>query len=357
MNKKAHSFWMISPKSFISLLGAEYQIMREAGGNVLKRFYLASVAVVIVVIVTFLSIRYAIELLFHIPLVEIVLSLFISLLFCVLYIFLINTFSKRPISGQITDETLNEEKNEADATTEESKGSIAKLPFNRDILTLTNISRTGFIIFMGFILSKPLEIFFVRDTLDDKVELYKKQLIESHREMVTTLYSTEFNKISREIEQKKLLNRYHEYDQEMAQLRESQQALSEKQESILQNANDRIERNSFFIYRVRLTVSHYSIAWFICFMVLILFLLPGYLIYSISHQEEYYKMKIAMEREIIEKSWKQFNDQYSSFFEKKYGYKTSFFSVYEDAPFNTIRKSIPPYKSQEDFFDRWGKQQ
>ena len=96
---KPAPFWMVSPKNFIGLIGAEYELMHQSGESVLKKFYFAAILILSIMIISFLSIFYAVELLTHIVLVEIILSTFLSILFALIYIFLINTFSKEKNSS------------------------------------------------------------------------------------------------------------------------------------------------------------------------------------------------------------------------------------------------------------------
>ncbi len=344
MSKSTHGFsLMILPKRFISLLGAEYELMRKAGGKVLSKFYLASLGIFIISIITFLSVRYAIELLFHITIVEIVLSVFISALFLILYIFLINTFSKKkPIEKVELTPELNQ--------TEPVKNTWYK---QKGLWTLTNISRTGFILFMAFILSKPIEIFFLRNILNDKVEVYKKGLIQEHTKKIEELFAEEEVKLKNEIASKELLNAYHATDAEILRLTQSLDSIQLKKKVLINNAESRINLNSFFIYRTRLSVSKFPLSWLIWAIVTVIFLFPGYLIYSIGHEEEYYRLKSAMENNMILHAWSLFNEQYTDLFKRKYGYETSFFSLYEDPPFNTKRKSTPSHLQTDDFFSKY----
>src|SRR4051812_7490047 len=94
MKEETMHGWMLLPKSFVRLLGGEYELMRRAGTSVLAKFYVTSVLIIGILALTWISIRYAIDLLFHSMFVEISLAVFFALLFACIYIFLINTFTK-----------------------------------------------------------------------------------------------------------------------------------------------------------------------------------------------------------------------------------------------------------------------
>ncbi len=50
--------------------------------------------------------------------------------------------------------------------------------------------------------------------------------------------------------------------------------------------------------------------------------------------------------------YSNFKKTYTLLFQKKYGLTgIHFYEPYIDAPFNTIRKPLPDYLSQEDFFN------
>ncbi len=54
MRQDPHTSWMVSPKSFIGFLGGEYGLMRD--GGVLKRFYISSLLIVTILLITGVSI-------------------------------------------------------------------------------------------------------------------------------------------------------------------------------------------------------------------------------------------------------------------------------------------------------------
>ena len=336
MTRRNRFTWMVSPKSFISLLGAEYELMRQAGGTVLLRFYLASVTILAIAVISFLSVAYAIELLFHSVLVELFLSVFLSLLFLVMYIFLINTFTKQSfVKGDHTPETLK-----------------AKKHWN-----LSNLSRIGFVVFMGFILSKPVEIFCFRKLLEEDLIHYKEQMIQVHAAKVNTLFARDEKKLTGDKQRYAALDRDSLFKKDIERLTMALDSVGEKKMTLIATANDRIEKSSFFIFRVRQTTSNYWASWIICLLLIALYLLPGYLIYSISRDDEYFRMKSSKERAKVEKAFQAFAEKYAMTFREKFGHTTRYYSVYLDPPFNTVRKPDLQYKPSEDFFSKYAKKE
>lgn len=334
MNDKRFT-WLISPKSFIMLLGAEYEIMKQAGSNVLLKFYISAVTIFIIMIISFISVRYAIELLFHNTLIEIFLSVFLSLLFVLMYIFLINTFSKKHMHEEDDDQNSGKEKNK-------------KYAWN-----FSNVSRIGFVIFMGFMLSKPLEIMKLSVPLLSDVQMYKSGLMQNHAEKINSLYVTEENKLHQKVARLQQINTDHQLDSEIRDINNKLIALNNQKLTLSSLANYRINKSSFFVFQIQTATRKYKISWLICMIVILIFLLPGYLIYSISKNDEYFKMKSSREKLLVENAYQAFIKKYVSIFREEYNADVSFNTVYLNPPFNTRRKSDHTYKSSKDFFSKF----
>lgn len=316
-------FWMILPKRLISFLGADYYLMRKASTSVLKRFYLSSACILFITLFSIVSIFYAVELLFHTMFAEIFLSLFISLLFMLLYIFLINTISKN--------------------------GSGKKQSF----LTFSNFSRAGFILFMAFMISKPIEILSFSKPMDQDVELYKQQIKMEHNQKVAALFRADSLRLATTIERYVQFNKDGVFNEQLESIQTTLIELDEKKMRMILAASSAINNSSFFIHRVKLTFSKYPLCFIICVAVIIIFMLPFYLIYSISHDDDYFKMKAEKDNRIIERGWESFTERYTVLFRELHRIETSFFSVYEDPPFNLKRKQPPPCNSSGDFFNNY----
>lgn len=309
--------WMVKPKGFIKLLGGEYDLMQKAGGTVLFKFYLSSVIVLLIAVISFGSIFYAIELLFHVLIVEILLSLFLSFLFVLLFIFIVNTFTK-------------------DAR-------------QRKLFSFSNITRLGFVMFIGFIISKPIEAFVYRDAIEADIEQHKAQLIKEHGLKIDQLFDHDLARLAVEKATYTSLGSIADIsttDQQLA-------LIDQKKKDLTITSVFRIERGAYFIYRIKVISGKYPGAWVISLFIVALFLLPVYLIYSISSDEEYFKRKNTQEKKIVERAYKAFTQKYSEIFLAIYNVKVEFYSKYEDPPFNTVLKKTPVYKSVNDFHDRY----
>lgn len=321
MNPQNEFSWMIKPKSFIKLLGGEYELMHKAGGKVLSKFYLSAIVILFIAVLSFLSIFYAIELLFHAVVLEIILSLFLSSLFVLLFIFIVNTFTK-------------------DAR-------------QRRLFNFSNVTRLGFVMFIGFIISKPIEAFIYRDDIEVAVEKRKAELIKYHNSRIDLLFNRDLKELLNSKNRYNSLNVKGGFTADILKIDQQIQLIDFKKNNLSASSAFRIEQGAHFIYRIKTISVKFPRAWLISLSVVILFLLPVYLIYSISSDEEYFKRKHAQEKRMVEKAYHAFTQKYADTFLDKYGLHLEFYSNYEDPPFNTSLKKPPVCKTPNDFHERY----
>lgn len=312
---------MVKPRGFIKLLGGEYDLMQKAGGTVLFKFYLSSIIILAIAIISFLSIVYAIELLFHVMIVEILLSLFLSSLFVLLFIFIVNTFTK-------------------DAR-------------QRRLINFSNITRLGFVMFIGFIVSKPIEAFLYRDAVAPDVKNYQGQLIEKHNQKIAQLFKHDIEKLTNEKDNYVRLNISGGFDRDILAITNQLTAIDQKKTDLATTSALRIGKGAYFFYRIKTISGKYPGAWLTTVVIVILFLAPVFLIYSISSDEEYFKRKNQQERKMVEKAYQAFCKKYEEIFLEKYGINLAYYSKYEDPPFNTLVKKPPVCKSANAFHERY----
>lgn len=313
--------WMIKPKGFIKLVGGEYDLMHKAGGTVLFKFYLSSVIIILIACISFASIAYAIEMLFHSFVVEILLSTFLSLLFVLLFIFIVNTFTKEARQ--------------------------------RKFLNPSNVTRLGFVMFIGFIISQPIQAFLFHDATEAIIQEHKAQTIQLHNLKIDQLFAYDLDKLAHEKAKYLALNRNRGFESEISQV-DQQVALIEKKKKCLTSTSAfRIEQGAFFIFRIKAIATRYPAAWMVSLFIVLLFLAPVYLIYSISSDEAYYLKKSAQEKKMIEVAYKAFTQKYSEIFHKRYDVGLEFYSKFEDPPFNTRLKQPPVCKTADDFHERY----
>ncbi|RYG46113.1 MAG: DUF4407 domain-containing protein [Chitinophagaceae bacterium] len=316
-------------KKLVSFLGADYDIMIKAGSKVQERFYFAAVIIMIIFVISFLSIRYAVNLLFHSLFMEVFLSLFLSSLFVCIYIFLLHTFAKKGLGKEVIKKT-----------------------FRQSLLNPSNFLRTGFVIFMGFVIAKPIEIYVFQPKLDEDVHQYKEQLLINHQKEVNDLFGVDIARAEKRIEQLEKLG-ISEVNDEINTWEEKIDVLNAEKQTIIMVASQKIATSDFFIYRARTVMAKYRLSYFLCAAIIFLFLLPGYLIYTLSENDAYYELKKRIETALVLRSYHALVKTYTDTFASRYGLQVELYSVYEDPPFNTKRKAPPTYQAQAEFLKKF----
>ncbi len=308
---------------FVELIGGDYKLLVSSGNKVIHRFFAASVSLVLVFLVSILSVYYGTDLLFHIWQAEILLAVFISLLFGCIYIFLLATLSR---------------------VTSQSR-----------FLNLSNIIRLGFLAFMAFLISKPVEVFVFSGKLDAIISQHKNDLLTGFKEKLSQIYSIDQDKLLNEIQL--LEARFSQYplpayENELDQLKQQMQHLENDRLMKLGLAEKRISQSDFLLVRIEHVIKEPG-AWITFFIILVLFFLPGYFIYTIPRDHVYYEKKQQHEQEMVLAEYQRFCERYRQIFLKNWGLTVDIYSVFEDPPFNTLRKSQVQALPKSEFLKRY----
>jgi hypothetical protein len=315
--------WMIRQKSVISLVGAEYRLMKQSGSGVLQRFYISAALILLIMAISACSIFYAVDILVHIYVVEILLASFLSGLFGLMYIFMMNTITK---DGQ------------------------RKKKYH---LSVSNATRIGFVIFMAFIISKPIEIAILKTQINSKVREYRQSLIDQHLSIIDRICNSDINKLQAQIERDQTLQGTLMISEETKRLQQKILQLENKRQQAINLAHKRISASGFFIFQVS-EAAKSPWGWLCCLVVMLLFITPGYLIYTISGDDAYFALKSDYETKMIRRAYASFERKYEDLFRDMYAIERKYYSVYDDPPFNTRRKTDSvEYRSEEDFFMKY----
>lgn len=307
------------PLLLVKLAGGDYRLLLRSGPVVTRKFFQASVCLLLVLFLTTFSVFYGTDLLFHIWQVELLLALFMSALFGCIYLFLIITLSKSTRQGRL---------------------------FN-----LANCVRMGFVVFMAFLVSKPVEVFFFSGMLDHKVAVYKTGLLTRYERQIDSLTAAERTATIYTIGQLQ-----HQIDlypdvhirQDMQQLQQGLLRMEGERKVYVELATRRIDRSDFLLYRIQ-QLSYRPWAWVVCLIIVVLFLLPGYLIYSIPLTDPYYRLKDEAENTIVREEYADFRQRFAALFKNNWGLTVEPYTGFEDPPFNTIRIQQTPALSNDEF--------
>jgi hypothetical protein len=286
-----------------------------------NRFVSAAFCVVLILFLSAVSVYYAFELMFHKWYVQILLSLFFSLTFGIIYILLIQTFSKQPLAQK-----------------------------SRYRLNASNILRGGFIMFIGFLISKPIEILILTLPISEEIAVYKQGLSTSFEKQTIALYATDINKLkTRQAYNEKIKNSLP--PDEVLVIDNQLREIKTKQQEEIEKADDRIVHSAFFLQRIKFAINRHPISWFICVCIIFLFSVPAILVYTVSSDNDYYVGKRAKEREIVLDHYTDFTLRYTKVFADSYQLKNIFFyEKYLDPPFRTQRIQPPACQTETDFF-------
>lgn len=311
------------PVFFVNLTGGDYQLLLKSGEEVIRKHYYASLSLLAVMLTSAVSVFYATDLLFHFWQAEIFLALFITALFACIYIFLLTTLSKFTREGKKWK--------------------------------LSNLVRLGFVLFMAFLISKPVEVLVFSASIKPQVEVYKQRLYKSYEEKLNTLFSSDLEQLQEKqnlLEARFQLYPSNEEQEQIKQLQTQLTGLLNSKGTNLQLAVTRIAKSDFLLFRIQQIVRQ-PLAWIVCAGIILLFFLPGYFIYSIKGESPFYQLKEEAARSIIQADYQLFEEKYSSIFLHKWNVQTTPYTVYEDPPFNSIRRSTPEYQTNVEFVSRY----
>lgn len=312
----------LSRKSIVSLIGIDYAILQKTDNDNISKFYLSGFLVVLIMIISFLSVFYAFELMFSMWHAELLLSSFFSLMFFNIYIFLIQTFSKE----------------------------VFPTTYKIKFFNLSNLSRIGFVLLIGFLIAQPVKIFFVRHQLDNDIVNYKEHLYNNFCKTNTDLYKADINKLTNERLHYTSLGAGETSNEQVNKIETQLSNIQNLIDKANTNAYTKIHQSNFFIKRIEFA-GKYSMANFILFVILAIFCAPIALIYSISGNSRYYTLKKHSDKNLVKEDYERFKQYYSELFRSKHKIDVEFYEPFANPPFNTIRKPVPEYRSQDDFFN------
>lgn len=321
MARERKFIWKAGPKSLISLIGVEHELLRKAGQSVLLRFYTASVIIVGIAILSIVSVFYLVELMFHNSMAEVVLSILLTGLFILMYIFLILTISNN--AGR--------------------KASFS----------ISNVTRIGFIMFMAAMLSKPVELFIFQKSINMKLEEFRARVESDHSDKIRSQYSAEMALLEKKLDYYESNNLEKSFDDQIAGLQSKINRCMSQQNQLIRKTKEKLRKSDFVIQQMKILHSDHPWTWGFTILVVFLYLLPGYLIFSISMDDSYYPIKEKYEKEIISREYWVFLKKYSEIFSGKFGLNVEYYSKFEDPPFNTRLKSPPLYNTGTAFFERF----
>lgn len=316
MQQSERSFWTLLEKQFIRLAGGDYFLVMRADPVLARKYAIAGVLMLGLLLLSLISVFYGMDLLFHNWPAELGLSCFIACLFCFIYVFLMTTFTRR------------------------ASGSY---------LTTSNIVRIFFVVFIALLVAKPLEVWLFSARIEKSVAERKEIILQEYRDGAYRLYQRDLQALKNKRE-RILKKPFYEAEELMPVSEALDRINTQIQESEVLLVR-RLAQTSLLIYRIQ-TVSGYPAAWLISLIVIGIFLLPGLLVYTVANDSRYFESKQRKERQLV-------TDEYASFLLRyrmllvKWDQTVTHYSVYTDPPFNTQRKTQPGHTGQDSFFEKY----
>jgi hypothetical protein len=211
--------------------------------------------------------------------------------------------------------------------------------------------RIVFIAVFAMIVSKPFELLLFSPLLDKDIEIHKQNEYTASEVVINSLYEKSFNELERLIELG---------DASAAAILATKK--TERVETLLQ-LQKQIDASDYYLQQIKILNSKYVFTWLFTAIMIVLFLAPVYFKYLMEEENEFYKKKKKIERQIVLDEYASFKSKYKLFWkgffqdlevrppdknermyvvlaeiiQKNYEFEV----VFADPPFNTIRKKDP----------------
>jgi hypothetical protein len=307
-------------RRIVSFIGIDYNLIKKSGEDNIARFYLSGIFVLLIFALSFFSVSYAFDLMFHKWYAEVLLATFFSFTFLTIYLLLIQTFSKEtlPASYKVT------------------------------FFSTSNITRICFVLMISFLIAQPIKIFLLSDELDHDILVYKDNLYQSFLSRTNQLYQKDLTKLNKQ----RLW--YEELDlsgEEAKKVNDKIMDIEATMKSDQDSAQARISNADFFLKRITIANKYWQ-SWLTCFIVIVIFSTPVYLIYSISDNSKYYTEKRNQDHDLVLREYDAFKARYISLFKERYNRDVQLDGGYDDPPFNKIKKPVPVYLKTSDLTER-----
>jgi hypothetical protein len=309
---------ILDNKFYWLLSGADIYIIKECDQKTQNSFTILGVSVFAILISCLVASWHSFGTLFQSNIIGFIVALFFASVIFNLYLLLQTTISRNFLPSPL-------------------KYSIVKKFGSRLSLTI----RLFFIVFLSIVTAKPIETFFFNKELEIAIGTFKQSQKDAFKRHVETLYSTEIQKISNELEKEKQLLVFQtaKENKRIQKLSIALGHLKEKQINELSRLNALIDRSDYFIQRIRLLSTVIKSSWIITFLFTCLFLLPILMKFYISGKESrYYTLKCEKDATIILEHYEFFKKKYAGIFKTLTGKNIEYEETYEEAPFNTRRK-------------------
>lgn len=193
-----------------------------------------------------------------------------------------------------------------------------------------------YIVAIALFISKPIELFFTEQQLEELLEDYRAEKLESFRMENLNFIDKEIIAINNEVV--KLDNSTLDPATSIERRRYLQNLKTEyeqKKKNYLQSFIALNKRSTYVLPRIRLMHQHFYYTWFIFLLILTVLLIPIILKYSFIENSLYEKKVDNQDYNLILSEYFSFKNEYKSAMQVHCTDEISFHENFIDPPFNT----------------------
>ncbi|MBO6516518.1 MAG: DUF4407 domain-containing protein [Bacteroidia bacterium] len=273
-------------KICVRLAGEDYEAYKQCAQGTRKNLLLIGALVVFIFVLTFLGIMEAFTEFFHSNLVGVVIGLFFAWIVSNMYLLLLYTLNRNVLVP-------------------EDRSVPSKVSFNIRLATVA---------FLGFMVSKPIEHFLFRSTIQEPIELIKAEKLLEIQTGIEENYQHMLLFVDQERKKK----------------------LTAKRDADLRDVEELIASNSYYIQGLKL-INGNSSAWALTGFIVLLYCLPIFWKRSIPIDSVYYKNKRDKQVGLVLNAYSEFKELYAKTMSRFSKESLTFTETHVDPPFNLIR--------------------
>ncbi|WP_370477226.1 DUF4407 domain-containing protein [Tamlana flava] len=293
--------------------GEDRNILHNCNKYVRIKFSCIGLIVIHVMLITFISISYGVYKLLESYYLGLLIGIYASVLVLFLYLFIQYTLTKNVLPHK--------------------KGKKIEV-------SISYVIRFSFLFALGLLVSQPIEYYFFSDEVDNLMNVKIVESIYKKNESLNLDYSAKV----KELKELKISDNDLKYEIERFQL--------EKNKSLNQFIEYQYSRN-FFIEKMILMDKNLIYIWPFSVLFIVFFSLPFYLKFRIDFDNNYYRNKITVQRNLLEQNYNYFLKSYNNILNRKFPeFNLEFKTPYKDPPYNTERIEHPQLGSEKEF-SKW----
>lgn len=311
---------------FCSISGEDFSIIRKGTPALKNRFAAIGLFVGFIFMLCFASFILVFTNLFP---VQHILGLFVAIFFAWMitniYLLLLYTLSKNVLCNTSTKKSL----------------------------FVPNLIKYGFIVFIAILVAKPLEVLIFDSSLTNDLTQYKKSLLEKYVALTNNYYDQETTLLREIIEKERINAIKSEYN--LSQVNQYEEILKENkknQQRLVKRMQDLISRSNFYTQGIIILCTKYPQSWLCTLFIIGIFLAPALLKNFIPEKDEYYQLKKDIETRLVREEYSNFKGRFNQIMQRNHHSEYTWVELYEDPPFNTLRKTEQRLvKSEKELLD------